>query len=389
MKVNYFKNKKLNIGFNMEFEKLLTILPDQIGYMIEDKDKLQEVIMDLGRPLILRYTNSKTKFDSYVIKIEDLISIETKLGSFGPDNRAGLDGTIHRFSRIVNRNQKTIGFTIRIGKAVDGAVDLVKDVIESGENVLIVGQPGCGKSTTLRSCANYISTESDLSVVIVDSSNEIAGDGDVPHPAVGDARRLQVPFRLDQHEVMIEAVENHMPDVIIVDEISSDLESKAAKTIAQRGVQLIATAHGDDLNSLMENPPLIPLIGNTKVAAVSDRAAEKIGSKFVTERVSKPVFTKLIEIKSFNEVWVYNNVADVLDLILKGGEYSPERRIKNDVTKEILVIPDSSKQPNIKTSMSQAFEEATDRSQDRRSNKNYNPRGPRKGGPSRRNNGRS
>ena len=375
----------------MEFEKLLTILPSQIGYMIEDNDKLQEVIMDLGRPLILRYTNGKKKFDNYVIKHSDLSSVENKLGDFGPDNRAGLDGTIHRFSRIVNRNQKTVGFTIRIGKAVDGAVDLVKDVIESGENVLIVGQPGCGKSTTLRSCANYISTESDLSVVIVDSSNEIAGDGDIPHPAVGDARRLQVPFRLNQHEVMIEAVENHMPDVIIVDEISSDLESKAARTIAQRGVQLIATAHGDDLNSLMENPPLIPLIGNTKIAAVSDRAAEKIGSKFVTERVSKPVFSKVIEIKSFNEVWVYNNVSDVLDLLLKGGEYNPERRIKNDLTQEILIIPESSKEPNVKTSMGQAFEEAADQSGERKSDrrfKNYNARNGRKNS-SRRNNART
>ena len=375
----------------MEFEKLLTILPSQIGYMIEDNDKLQEVIMDLGRPLILRYTNGKKKFDNYVIKHSDLSSVENKLGDFGPDNRAGLDGTIHMFSRIVNRNQKTVGFTIRIGKAVDGAVDLVKDVIESGENVLIVGQPGCGKSTTLRSCANYISTESDLSVVIVDSSNEIAGDGDIPHPAVGDARRLQVPFRLNQHEVMIEAVENHMPDVIIVDEISSDLESKAARTIAQRGVQLIATAHGDDLNSLMENPPLIPLIGNTKIAAVSDRAAEKIGSKFVTERVSKPVFSKVIEIKSFNEVWVYNNVSDVLDLLLKGGEYNPERRIKNDLTQEILIIPESSKEPNVKTSMGQAFEEAADQSGERKSDrrfKNYNARNGRKNS-SRRNNART
>lgn len=376
----------------MEFDKLLTILPTQIGYMIEDKDTLQEVIMDLGRPLILRYTTGKKRFDNYIIQTTDINSVENKLGDFGPDNRAGLDGTIHRFSRIVNRNLKTIGFTIRIGKAVDGAVDLVKDVIESGENVLIVGQPGCGKSTTLRSCANYISTESDLSVVIVDSSNEIAGDGDVPHPAVGDARRLQVPFRLNQHEVMIEAVENHMPDVIIVDEISSDLESKAARTIAQRGVQLIATAHGDDLNSLMENPPLIPLIGNTKVAAVSDKAAEKIGSKFITERVSKPVFSKVIEIKSFNEVWVYNNVSDVLDLILKGGEYKPERRIKNEVSKEILIIPDSAKEPNIKTAMGQAFEEAQDTNTDRRSQPrfkgNYGPRGSGRGKNNKRN-GRS
>ena len=342
---------------NVELDKLFDILPTTIRLVVDDPDRLLEIVMDLGRPLILKYTTGKKRFDNYIISQKDIDQLENNLGDFGPDNRAGLDGTIHRLSRIKSRSGHTVGFTVRIGKTVEGAADLIKDIAEAGENILVVGSPGKGKSTILRGLAHHISTTTDLSVVIVDSSNEIAGDGDIPHPSVGDSRRLQVPFKLDQHVVMIEAVENHCPDVIIIDEISSDLESKAARTIAQRGVQLIATAHGDNLQSIMENPPLSPLIGNTKVAAVSDKAAEKTGNKFITERVSKPVFTTVIEIKSFNEVWVYNNVADVIDLTLSGGEYTPEKRLKRD--DEFLIIPDSIKEfvPS-DTSIASAFDKA-------------------------------
>lgn len=367
---------------NVELDKLFDILPSTIRLVVDEPDNLLEIVMDLGRPLILKYTTGKKRFDNYIISQEDIDELENNLGDFGEDNRAGLDGTIHRLSRIKSRTGLTIGFTVRIGKTVEGAEDLIRDVADSGENILIVGLPGLGKTTVLRGLANYLSTTTDKSVVIVDSSNEIAGDGNVPHPSVGDSRRLQVPFRLDQHVVMIEAVENHCPNVIIIDEISSDMESKASRTIAQRGVQLIATAHGDNLQSIMENPPLSPLIGNTKVAAVSDKAAEKTGNKFITQRVSAPVFTKVVEIKSFNEVWVYNDVSEVIDLILRGGEYTPERRLKRDG--EYLIIPDSSKEPEVQTAISKAFNEVQPEKRlsiaERREQRRLESEAPRSGG---------
>ena len=191
----------------------------------------------------------------------DIAHVVDHIGTFGDDNRAGIERTLHRISAIRNRTGKIVGLTCRIGRAVYGTIEIIDDFVESGRSILIMGRPGIGKTTMLREAARVLADDLGKRVVVVDTSNEIAGDGDIPHPAIGKARRMQVRTPSLQHEVMIEAVENHMPQVIVIDEIGTELEAQAARTIAERGVQLIGTAHGNNLDNLMLNPTLSDLIG--------------------------------------------------------------------------------------------------------------------------------
>ncbi|HAH85788.1 MAG TPA: AAA family ATPase, partial [Armatimonadetes bacterium] len=252
------------------------------------------------------------------------------VGAFGKDNRAGIERTLHRISAIRNRQSRIVGLTCRIGRAVYGTIDIIRDVVESNKSILFLGRPGVGKTTKLREVARVLSGEFKKRVIIVDTSNEIAGDGDIPHPSIGRARRMQVVVPELQHAVMIEAVENHMPEVIIIDEIGTEAEAFAARTIAERGVQLVATAHGNSLENLLMNPSLSDMIGGIQTVTLGDEEAKRRGTqKTVLERKAPPTFDVVIEIMEVDKLAIHHNVANVVDKLLRGTPPRPEIRVRN------------------------------------------------------------
>jgi stage III sporulation protein SpoIIIAA len=321
-----------------DLEKLKTVLPAYLVDALEtigQNDDLSEVIIDLGRLPTARYTDGERKLDNREITHDDIQYVVSKIGSFDGDNRAGLERTLHRISGIRNRRGDIVGLTVRIGRAVYGTIDIVQDIIESGQSVLILGAPGVGKTTLLREAARVLAEQ--RRVVIVDTSNEIGGDGDVAHPAVGRARRMQVPQPTLQHEVMIEAVENHNPEVIVIDEIGRELEAMAARTIAERGVQLIGTAHGQTLDNLMMNPTLSDLVGGINSVTLSDEEARRRGTqKTVLERNAPPTFDVLIELQTRHRLVIHEDVAAAVDSQLRGRPLPVELRYR-DATGEIVV----------------------------------------------------
>lgn len=272
-----------------DIDKLMRVLPLNINYALEehgDSNNLLEVVMDLGRLPTARYVDSEVVLSDKEITREDLDKMAARIGDFDADNRAGMERTLHRISAIRNRKGEIIGVTCRIGRAVYGTIDIIEDLVKSGQSVLMLGAPGVGKTTMLREVARILAV--DKRVVIVDTSNEIGGDGDVPHSAVGRARRMQVSHPERQHEVMIEAVENHNPEVIVIDEIGREMEAMAARTIAERGVQLIGTAHGNTLENLMLNPTLSDLVGGIESVTLSDDEARRRGTQKNRARTAQP-----------------------------------------------------------------------------------------------------
>src|SRR5215204_6121996 len=264
---------------------LLAVLPPRISAAVEDAghrggyDNLVEIVMDLGRIPEARFQTGEVPLTDREVDRDDLGFVAERIGAFGGDNRAGIERTLHRISAIRNRSGEIVGLTCRIGRAVYGTIAIISDLIESGQSVLLLGRPGVGKTTLLRETARVLADELRKRVVIVDTSNEIAGDGDIPHPGIGRARRMQVPRPSEQHAVMIEAVENHMPEVIVIDEIGTELEALAARTIAERGVQLIGTAHGTRLENLLLNPTLSDLIGGIQAVTLGDDEARRRGTQ--------------------------------------------------------------------------------------------------------------
>jgi hypothetical protein len=216
-----------------------------------------------------------------------------------------------------------------VGRALEGTIDIIDDIVRSGQSILLLGKPGVGKTTKLREVARVLADEVEKRVVIVDTSNEIGGDGDVPHPGIGSARRMQVRTAAEQHAVMIEAVENHMPEVIVIDEIGTEQEALAARTIAERGVQLVGTAHGQTLENLMLNPTLADLIGGIQAVTLSDAEAQRRGTqKTVLERKAPPTFDVVIELLDYDRLAVHHNVMKTVDMILRGVPPRPEIRVR-------------------------------------------------------------
>lgn len=290
-------------------------------------DQMVEVVMDLGRPPEARFESETLHLAERPVSHEDISHVLALLGEFTEDNRAGIERTLHRISCIRNRKGQIIGLTLRVGRAIFGTIDLLRDLVETGKNLLVLGRPGVGKTTKLREMARVLADDMHKRVIVIDTSNEIGGDGDIPHPAIGCSRRMQVAHPDRQHAVMIEAVENHMPEVIIVDEIGTEAEAAAARTIAERGVQLIGTAHGNTLENLIMNPTLSDLVGGINTVTLSDEEARRRRtSKTVTERKAPPTFDIVIEMVSRDELVVHRDTARAVDMLLKGTSPGGERR---------------------------------------------------------------
>lgn len=311
--------------------QLLECLPTRLRLEeMDELDQLIEIVMDLGRQPEARFPHSFTLLGEEAITRDDLEYVVQRVGEFGADNRAGIERTLHRISAIRNRRGDVVGLTCRIGRAVFGTIEMLRDVVESGRSILLLGRPGVGKTTMLREVARVLADELQKRVIVVDTSNEIAGDGDIPHPGIGRARRMQVGRVERQAEVMIEAVENHMPEVIVIDEIGTEGEAQAARTIAERGVQLIGTAHGNTLDNLALNPTLSDLIGGIHAVTLGDEEARKRGTqKTVLERKAPPTFEVLVEIQSRDRLAVHHDVAATVDNWLRGNPPSPEVRERN------------------------------------------------------------
>ncbi|NOZ49718.1 MAG: AAA family ATPase [Chloroflexi bacterium] len=316
-----------------DLEALLDVLPPAITQRLREMgrdNELIEIILDLGRRPEARYVNADLELLDREVTDADIRYVVDRIGSFTEDNRAGITRTLHRISAIRNRQEKIVGLTCRVGRAVYGTIDIIQDIITSDKSILLLGRPGVGKTTLLREAARVLADQKKR-VVIVDTSNEIGGDGDIPHPAIGRARRMQVRTPSLQHEVMIEAVENHMPEVIIIDEIGRALEAEAARTIAERGVQLIGTAHGRTLGNLLLNPTLSDLVGGVESVTLSDEEARRRGTqKSVLERRAPPTFDVLIEIVDRQHLIVHSNVAQAVDALLRDRPLRPETRYRDE-----------------------------------------------------------
>ena len=313
-----------------DLDALLGILPPHIRQPLcgqDDLSELLEVVMDLGRPPEARFPNREVILNPQEVNEKDIDYVTSRISSFGGDNRAGIERTLHRISAIRNRKGHTIGLSCRVGRAIFGTIEIIEDLVQSGNNVLLLGRPGVGKTTMLREVARVLADDLKKRVVIVDTSNEIAGDGDIPHPAIGHARRMQVPTPAMQHAVMIEAVENHMPEVIIIDEIGTELEAQAARTIAERGVQLVGTAHGNTLKNLMANPTLSDLIGGIQAVTLGDEEAKRRRTqKTILERKSPPTFGIVVEIQDRDRVAIHPDVGEAVDAILRRRPVATEVR---------------------------------------------------------------
>jgi stage III sporulation protein SpoIIIAA len=315
-----------------DLELLLKVMPPSLEAAIgaqPAKETLIELVLDLGRLPEARYPDRGEILAETPVTRQDIAYVVERVGRFGKDNRAGIERTLHRISAIRNRVGDVIGLTCRVGRAVFGTVDILRDVIEEGQSILLLGRPGVGKTTLLREAARVLADDLNKRVIVVDTSNEIAGDGDVPHPGIGRARRMQVPSPDEQHAVMIEAVENHMPEVIVIDEIGTTAEALAARTIAERGVQLIATAHGNTLENLLQNPTISDLVGGIQTVTLSDEEARRRGTqKTVLERKAPPTFDVLIEIQDKERLAVHHDVAEVVDRFLRDIPARPELRTR-------------------------------------------------------------
>ncbi len=313
-----------------DMEALLDILPPRIKQPLcrqKAISELLEVVLDLGRPSEARFPKQEVLLNGKEVDETDIDYVVSRIGSFGDDNRAGIERTLHRISAIRNRRGRIVGLTCRLGRAIFGTIKVIEDLVQSGKSVLLLGRPGVGKTTMLREVARVLADDMQKRVIIVDTSNEIAGDGDIPHPAIGHARRMQVATPTLQHAVMIEAVENHMPEVIVIDEIGTELEAQAARTIAERGVQLVGTAHGNTLDNLMMNPTLADLVGGIQSVTLGDEEARRRGTqKSILERRSPPTFDIVVELQDWDKVAIHPDVGEAVDALLRGTPPSTEVR---------------------------------------------------------------
>lgn len=372
-----------------DLEKLIQVFPDYIKEALQNhpsKSRLLEIILDLGRRPEGRFLYGTEYLSERIVSWQDLDYTTKRLGTFSNDNRAGIERTLHRISCIRNREGIIIGLTCRIGRCIVGSIGIIRDLLDSNNSLLILGKPGVGKTTLIREISRVLSDEAEKRVVIIDTANEIAGDSDIPHAGIGRARRMQVSRFENQHNVMIEAVENHMPEVIVVDEIGTELEALAAQTIAERGVQLVGTAHGNSLESLIKNPTLSDLIGGIQYVTLSDEEARRRGTqKTVLERKSLPAFQVAIELNDKNFWTIHERVEDSVDSLLQGQQpklqtrtITNDGRIKIEYTNTVFPITSFFKQSYQSKQTLQSLPDAPKNFEFKSENKNLVPQKGRK-----------
>jgi len=323
--------------------------PGNLLHGLPPSHKVRDIILDLGQRPRAFFGHRELVFlkDDPADKVmqADMEHVQDQLeDKFGPDNRAGINGCLHRISAMRAKAGKVYGLTMRVGRAIFGNTNLITDLLlGTNSSILFLGTPGCGKTTIIREAARILSEDAH-SVVVVDTSNEICGDGLVPHPAIGLARRMMVPSLESQAAILVEAVQNHTPDVIIVDEIGRAPEVEAARTVKERGVRIIGSAHGD-LRGLVKNAMLNDLIGGTETVTVGDAQARKFQasggefSKVRTQRSGAPVFDIVIELQSgsFHQWQVTTNVAKAVDRILASQPFPTQVRARDPVSGLITV----------------------------------------------------
>lgn len=350
-----------NLQFQNDLDRLMEVVPEKVKRHVsyEQMEDVIEIVLDIGRVPEIRHAGGRIEYlGSEIVNDVDIKYITDRIQNFTSDNRSGIPGTLHRISAIRNRQGKIVGLTCRIGRVVTGTIACIKDFCMMGKSILFLGRPGVGKTTKLREISRLVADELGKRVVVVDTSNEIAGDGDTPHPAIGHARRMQVSQPQFQKDIMIEAVENHTPEVIVVDEIGTEEEAQAARTIAERGVMLIATAHGNSLESLIKNPTLSDLVGGIQSVTLGDDEARRRSSqKTVLEREKQPTFDIVIEILDRNTLAVYKDTSEAVDYILRGWPIRPEiRKVEAVLEEEEIPKTEIKNQPTI-TEQIQALEE--------------------------------
>eukprot|EP00980_Cylindrotheca_fusiformis_P002357 scaffold543_cov119-Cylindrotheca_fusiformis.AAC.24 len=321
-----------------DIESLLWLLQHDLRNSIgtpSETDILSDIVMDKGRRAVC-WINGKRVYlggENRIVNDDDMNQVVAMVGNFGDDNRAGMDKQLHRISAVRNRKAEIVGLTLRVGRHIEGNADIIRDLLyhDASASILFMGEPGSGKTTVIRAVTQQLAENSN--VCIVDTSNEIAGDGDIPHPCVGHARRMMVPSLDQQSDVMIECVQNHTPAVLVIDEIGRPTEVEAARTCKHRGVRLIASAHGD-LRGLVKNPNLRGLVGEVKQVTVGDAEAKKKNGKLQkirSQRAGPSTFDIIVELgrENPNHWRIILNVGQAVDAILDGTPYQVQRRIRD------------------------------------------------------------
>ncbi|EPY22109.1 R3H domain-containing protein [Strigomonas culicis] len=312
---------------HVETQHLLSLLPAALREaLVQHPDfalsTVEEFFVHVGQDVEVRG-------DDWVVRLpppslDDLHQLLARVGRFGADGRGCVPGTAHRVSVWRGRRGESLGVTLRVGRYVPNAAKALLPLALQG-SVLILSKAGKGKTTLLRDLSSSLAHEASMPrVTVVDTSNEIGGDGPLPMAFLGRCRRLQVARREDQGRSMIEVIQNHSPEFLVVDELANAEEADAAWSIAQRGVNLVGTCHGERLADLLQNRALNLLVGGAAHAFLSneERRLRNKTKKTILERPHVSPFDFVVELHTRSKGHLYHDVNRAVDLLLDGQDAS-------------------------------------------------------------------